>query len=441
MKMHHAVRLLAAGALTALLPACELGGPMETEPQPVPALQTLTIATRSLPADGRAVTVVRAVIPASSRVLPRQVTFSTTVGAFAPGRTDSTTVTVAVDAAGEAVALLRAPAVPGLAVVRAHAGSTTLQDTMRFEPAPADLVSLTLSADSVAADSVSLVMVRAVIPRGSTVTPRSVVFEATAGLFPGDSVRVTVPVDSTGTATVLLRAPTAPGFALLRARAGNTVLQDSVRFYRAPPDLLSLTFSADSLQADGSSTVVVRAAVRTGTARTPRAITFETTSGAFGAGATPLTVTVPVDSAGVATALLRAPGEPGLALVRARAGNTGLESSIRFVRAYPESLTLSANSFRVGASAGNSLTITAPLRRSVGRVSPGVTVVFTATAPDGTAVGWFAGQTVSDTSGAVVATYTPGSTPYRGPVRIMAHTQGVGGSMIGGEMLIEVVDP
>jgi hypothetical protein len=344
-----------------------------------------------------------------------------------------------VDSGGVAVALLRAPLAPGIAVVRAQAGTATLQDSVRFFAAPADLVSLTLGADSAYADSVTTILVRAVIPRSSTVNPRSVTFETTLGFFGGDTGRATVAADSTRTATALLRAPTTPGLALVVAKAGNTVLQDTVRFFRAPPDLLSLTLGADSLQADNASTVRVRARVRGGTARTPRTVTFNASGGLFPGDSTQ--VTVRVDSSGTATTLLRAPRNPGLAVVRASACNAALDATIRFVRAYPETVTLSADSFRVRAGSGNTLKIRATLRRGTGMVSPGATVVFTAVAPDGTAVGWFAGETVSDTAGVAEATYTPGSTAYRGPVRVIATTQREGGGVVQDEMIIEVVDP
>lgn len=439
--MTNAVRFLAIGALACSLASCDWGSSTEPEPAPGPTLQELRIAAAAVPADGRALTVVRAVIPAGARVVPRQITFSTTAGAFSPGATDSMRTTVNVDEDGEAVALLRAPLAPSLAVVRAQAGNTTLQDTVRFTPAPADLASLTLSTDSAAADSVSLVVVRAVLPRTSTVSPRAVTFATSAGRFANEQDTVTVPADSSGAATTVLRAPVAPGLALVRARAGNTTLQDSVRFYRAPADLLSFTVSADSLQADSASTLVVRATVRGGTARTPRSVTFQTTSGTFDGDQTPESVTVSVDSAGTATALLRAPIRTGDALVRALAGNALLERTVRFVRAWPESIVLNADSFRVGGSSGKTLVIRATLRRSVGKVTPGATVMFTAVDSAGTAIGWFAGETVSDTSGVAQATFTPGTTPYRGPVRIMAHTRGATGTMLGAEMRIEVIDP
>ncbi|MBW3570037.1 MAG: hypothetical protein KY467_02915 [Gemmatimonadetes bacterium] len=432
------LRFLATGALAWSLVACDLGSATGVEPEPGPALVSLTVATPSLPADGRAVTVVRAVIPAESRVLPRQVTFSTTAGAFAPGTADSMRATVTADENGVAVALLRAPAAPTLALVRAQAGGTTLQDSARFTPAPADLALLTLSADSAAADTVTTILVRAVIPRTSTLAQRSVTFRTTLGRFDDDG-SVTVEADSAGVATALLRAPGAPGLALVTAAAGNTVLQDTIRFYRAPPDLLALTLAADSLAADGASTMLVRATVRRGTARTPRSVTFSASSGTFGGGTNE--ITVPVDSSGTATALLRAPADPTQAVVRATAGNASLDTVIRFVRALPETVVLSADSFRVPAGAGSTLRVTAALRRSIGTVSPGATVHFSALRPDGTAIGWFAAETVSNTSGVVTATFTPGETDYRGPVRIVAAMQRPGGGMVQAEMTIIIADP
>lgn len=431
-------RALALAAATCLIAGCEFGestGPQVTQG---PAVESLTIASPTLPADGRAATVVRAVIPPESRVRPRSVTFSTTAGAFQPGVADSMRVTVSVDEEGEAVALLRAPVTPGLAVVRATAGGETLQDEVQFVPAAADLASLTVAADSAAADSVSTLLVRAVIPRSSTAR-RTVTFQTTHGSFRGDTDTITVEADSTGTATALLRAPAAPGLALVSARAGNTVLQDTVRFFRAPPDLLSLALGADSLQADGASTVLVRAMVRRGTARAPATVTFTTTSGVFAGDSAQ--VTVRVDSSGTATALLRAPRTPGLALVRARAGNAALDATFRFIHAYPETIVLSADSFRVAATPASRVEVTATLRRMIGSVSPGTTVSFAAVTRDTVPVGWFSGETPSDSTGVAEATYTPGSTSYRGPVTIIATARGANGGVVRGMTTIEISDP
>lgn len=437
--MTYFTRLLALTAMTCGLAACDPDDPTGPETPLGPDLASLTVATPTLPADGRAVTVLRAVIPAESRIVPRQVTFTTTAGALAPsGSTDTTSITVTADANGVAIALLRANRTPGLALVRARAGEATLQDSVRFVPAAADLALFTLAADSAAADTVTTILVRAVIPRSSSVSPRSVTFRTTLGRFDDDD-SVTVEADSAGVATALLRAPTAPGLALVTASAGNTVLQNTVRFYRAPPDLVSLTLGADSLQADGSSTMLVRAAVRRGTARTPDSVTFSASSGTFGDNADQLTVRV--DSSGTATALLRAPANPTLAVVRAAAGNASLDAVVRFVHALPDTVVLSADSFRISAGAGSTLEIDAMLRRSVGTVSPGATVHFAAFRQDGTAIGWFAGETASDTTGLVTAKFTPGETDYRGPVRIVATTQRAGGGLARGELVVVVTDP
>lgn len=436
--MTNLMRRLALIAMVCGVAACESGDSTGPGAPRGPDLVSLTVATSTLPADGRAVSVLRAVIPAESRVVPRQVTFSTTLGVLAPGAGDSTSVTVSVDSDGVAVALLRAPRTPGLALVRAQAGDATLQDSVRFVPASADLALLTLATDSAAADSVTTIPIRAVIPRTSTLGDRSVTFRTTLGRFDEDG-SATVQADSAGVATALLRAPAAAGLALVTATAGNTVLQDTIRFYPAPPDLLALTLTADSLSADGSSTLLVRASVRRGTPRTPATVTFSASSGTFGQDTNQ--VTVAVDSSGTAIALLRAPTDPTQAVVRVSAGNASLDTVLRFVRALADTVVLSADSFRVPAGAGSTLNVTAALRRSIGTVSPGATVHFSAVRPDGAAIGWFAAETVSDTSGTVTAIFTAGETDYRGSVRIIATTQRAGGGVVQAQMTVVIADP
>lgn len=329
--------VLAAGAL-----ACEGDDPTGVDDGPSADLESLTATPASLPADGRAITLVRAVIPRSSRVMPRQITFSTSDGLFLPQQQGATrTLTVAVDAEGVAVVPLQAPSAPTVAVVRAQAGATSLQDTVRFVPAQPDLVSFALAADSLPADEASTVLVRAVLRRESTLAPREVTFETSAGTF-----------------------------------AGGT----------------------------GSS------------------------------------ITVRADSTGTALALLRAPLEIGSALVRARAGVTTLQGTLRFVRALPQSLVLSADSFKVAANPGRPFKVRASLRRSPGRVTPGATVTFTAADTLGVPVGWFAGAT-EPAAGQVEVSYTPGSTPYRGRIRVIGRTPGEGGTTVSGELFLEVTDP
>ncbi len=308
----------------------------------------------------------------------------------------------------------------------------------------ADLDSLTVRPGSVPADGRTVTVVRAIIPSASRVLPRQVTFTTSAGTFlPQGSAaqtNVVVPVDAAGVAVALLQAPVNATLASVTARAGETTLQDTVRFHQPLADLTAFEIAADSVVADDVTTAVVRATLRRESTVTPRAVTFETTTGVFVSSNT-TTITVPTDTSGTAVALLRASQEPGTAIVRAKAGNAVLQETLRFVTAYPESIVLSADSFRIGASAGKSLKLQANLLRSTGRVSRGATVTFVPVDSTGTQeVGWFSG--VLETSpGVVQAVYTPGETPYRGRVDVIARTPGAGGTVVQAALRLQVTDP
>jgi hypothetical protein len=401
-----------------------------------PDVATLTLGATTLPANGEATTTVSAMIPPGSRVEPRQVTFSTTAGTFS-GQAQH--VTVPVDPDGKAVAVLKASSSPTLALVSARAGETTLQDSVRFVVAPATLQSFTLSAQTVPADGETTITLRAVAPPTSTAQLRQITFHSSAGTFVnGSTDSVVVTASGSGEAVAVLKAPSTPALAVVRARAGVTVLQDTIRFHPAPPQIQALTMSAREVPADGASTITLRAVLSaTSTSRTVR---FGTSAGVLLAATAraDTAISVPADPAGVALVLLEADTALGVALVRASAGATTLVDTVRFVRALPDQISLSADSFRVLPDPARPLMLTATLTRSVGHVTRGAVVEFTATRPDGTSLGWFGGTTTSSGLGTVSTRYTPGTTSYQGPVIITARTMGASGGMISANMTVEV---
>jgi hypothetical protein len=125
-------------------------------------------------------------------------------------------------------------------------------------------------------------------------------------------------------------------------------------------------------------------------------------------------------------------------LIRASAGSTTIVDSIRFVRALPERISLSSTTFKVVADPAQPITLTATLSRSVGQVTRGAVVQFTATRPDGTTLGWFGSTTTSNLSGSVTTSYTPGTTNYEGPVTITARTLAADGTMLTDTITLEV---
>jgi hypothetical protein len=433
MSMRSGTRRMAILVATTLF----LSGCDEDPASPAPAVTTFTVGAATLPADGEATTVVRAVIPPESRVTPREVTFSTTAGSFSGGQNQH--VTVSVGPSGEAVAILKAPTTPGVSLLRAQAGETILLDSIRFTPAPPELQSFVVSSPTAFADGQATVTLRALATPGANNQPRLVTFYSSTGDFlAGSNDTVVVQANNNGEAVAVLKAPNTPGLALVRASSGRTVLQSTIEFSPAPPQIQTVSLSARELPADGASTVTLRALLST--TATNRSVRFGTTAGVLlgTTGRADTAVIIPADPLGVALVLLQADTAPGIALVRATAGPTTLIDSVRLIAARPHQISLAADSFRVVPDPAHPITLTATLSRSPGRVTRGAVVEFSAARPDGTPLGWFGGTTTSNQAGVVTTSYTPGRTTTEGPVIITARTIGANGAMLSESITLEV---
>ncbi len=307
---------------------------------------------------------------------------------------------------------------------------------------PIDLESLSLEKSLIPADGRTAIMVEAIIPQGSRLVPRQVTFSTTAGkFFPGEGSHVTVTVDPAGRAVVILQAPDTPTSAIIRARAGETTLQDTVRFHLAPPDLRDLVVSSNNVIANGVETTQLRATIPPSSTINPRTVTFTTTAGTFLPGGRD-SLTVNIDSAGVALVLLRTSSHPGTAVVTAQAGRTLLRETVTFVRAFPERMELGADSYRAEADPATKIRVHANLYRSNGKVSPGAIVRFAVQRnAEGEEIGWFGNVSPSNENGTASAEYIAGGTTHRGPISIVAETIGADGEMIFGRMTIEIVSP
>lgn len=292
--------------------------------------------------------------------------------------------------------------------------------------------------DNVEADSGTTVRIVALVRRGSDSADRDVVFTTTAGRFerPGDtsasSIRVTA--GSNDTAIALLVAPATPALAIVRATTGGSSQEDTIRFVASVTGITSLTMSAQIAPADGLTPVELTAVVPQAAAGSSRTVTFATTVGTLSAGSTNgSTVTVKADSSGRARVLLRSRSAE-LALVSASAGSGAVQDTTRFVRALPETILLDASANTVKGSLDSSVMLSAFLRRSIGLVSTGTTVAFSAAREEGTAAGTPIGQfgvpTLSDSTGLVTARFSPLDTLYRGNIRIIARTLSARGDTV-----------
>jgi hypothetical protein len=192
------------------------------------------------------------------------------------------------------------------------------------------------------------------------------------------------------------------------------------------------------IPADGASSLTFHAIIPPNADEALRTVAFSTSSGTFDNGEP--TVNVRVSLAGVAMARLRGPVRVDSARVTATVNRFVRDTVVHFVRALPETLTLDAGVFALGASYSSTTTLTAALHRSVGTPTAGASVSFSASDSTGSAIGSFRQVSVSNEAGRATAIFTPGATPYRGPIFVRAVTQGIGGD-VSAVATVVVVNP
>jgi hypothetical protein len=401
-----------------------------------PDLTDLVVPTTAPPADGGSLVLITARARPAATFSPREVQFTTSAGKFLPSLQD--TATVRVDTDGQARVQLRAPDVPATAYITARAGNATRVDSLVFGESAALLTDFHVEPKTAPADETRIVDVSVRLPPNARGRFSKVVFKTTLGkFFPANLAETESVVDTEGRAVAFLRAPKEPGRALVSATAGGTVLTDTVRFVAPAPVLLEFNVPPQ-LEADNESLglVKVRAAPETPSGST---VILRTTNGRF-------TNTYAFDTIFVASnreaiSALRAPNTPGVATLTATLGSESMHSSVTFVPAYAEFLSLTPSSFQLTGSAGSSITIEAKLTRTIGQVSPGTPVEFNAFMSNGLAIGLFSNAKPSDGEGKVTIAYSPGTTTYEGPIIIEAKTRRRGGDDLVARITVEVKKP
>jgi hypothetical protein len=203
--------------------------------------------------------------------------------------------------------------------------------------------------------------------------------------------------------------------------------------------LEKLEFSAASPLADGAMIVQISAQVPAGSTLQPRLVAFSTSAGTFVQGGTSVTTSAGAD--GKVRAFLRAPIRADTARIRASAGGTILIKDLPFAAALPQTLEIEPDSFSVQADpvkGGQTITITAFVRRASGAVTPGQEVGFSADLA-GSAPPRIGVASRSDSAGKVTVKYSPGPTSYRGPIVIRAQTVGENNRVLAATTTIDII--
>ena len=207
----------------------------------------------------------------------------------------------------------------------------------------------------------------------------------------------------------------------------------------AGPDLTDFNVSPDSIPADGSTRAEVSATVPEAALGGVRKVTFTSEAGTF-AGTASTSQVIAIDENGLASTHLIASLNPLTVTVKAIAGHTVKSRTIKFTRAFADTILVAPSKFVVGSE--EEIAITASLRRVVGTPSPGAEVTFVALDTLGRSVGTFGTSSLSNDSGQVTVRFSPiGAIRAAGIVRIKATTKSQEGRDISGLTTISVASP
>jgi hypothetical protein len=316
-----------------------------------------------------------------------------------------------------------------LVTVDVKSGTTIVASrsvTVTFEPpAAASVIKLTATPAQVEADGTAPIELRAQINAG--VATRTVSFTTTNGTFtPNANPPVrdlpNRPTDADGVAVAQLYASGQAGTAVVTASAGGFSDSQTVVF---TPLTLRLSLSSASVDADGASTIELRAETPKGATRL---VSFTTTNGSFEPGTSNRSApNRPTNVDGIAVAQLYAPNSIGSAIVTATSSGFSDSQTVTFAAAAPDFISLAASPLSVRAIDTNSTTLTATLSRVVGVPSVNTLVEFVVVS-DVTGVGFgrFEEVTRSDGEGKATGRFVPGSAAPPGLATLTARVPGTG---------------
>jgi len=199
----------------------------------------------------------------------RTIDFSTSAGTLIGGTgTSATEKTVDVDVKGEARIDLQAPSSAQAATVTARVKDQPIlrQITINFTAVNANaVVNFVIAPKSAPADGATESLFTVMVPAFQTLDPnsRSVTFQTTAGkLLPDATSSVSVPVNSTGQASVTLRSAETLTTAIVRATIANTTAETRIEFVPALPEVIELLPDKTTVQGKSSDSTIVRITLR-----------------------------------------------------------------------------------------------------------------------------------------------------------------------------------
>ena len=421
-------------------------------PENIDDYLVLSTSAESLPADGfsRVTVGVTIAFNADHKTIEFETSEGQLVGTGMP--TDNNGIITTADASGRAIVELQSSQTVGTVLVKAMALKTeddgsghteeilvTRQITVEFVPPnPDDILTLHANPSSIPADGFSRTTLEArVNPNANT---RTITFTTSDGTLRGPSAaaggtntKIEITADASGRAIAQLQSSTRVGTALVQAEVtptGGTPIarQIEVDFVPVEPsDIIVVSASASKAPADGATVTNIFADIAPGLIS--RTVTFSTTLGVLSP------TSNDADSSNRATVGLTSPNEVGTAFITATVDDFSGETRVEFVRALPDSVIVVPADTSV--SAGGKIHVDVNLLRSIGTVTLGTVVEFSATDDSGNTFGIFLPSVVeiNDDGKSAETTFDPGDTLFRGIATIKAKVGGVKG-----EAEIEIIN-
>jgi hypothetical protein len=295
--------------------------------------------------------------------------------------------------------------------------------------APDEIVLLTASPAAIPANGFSTSRITARITTSTTRT-LTITFSTSGGQLSSTAPQSP---DANGEASVFLTSEASPKAVSVTAdvKEGANVLASrsvAVAFDIAPANtVLNLTTSSSQVDADGASSVTLRADANPAISPGNRSVTFKTTIGSFERDKTPEVTQVTVNTAsdGVAIAQLYAARTAGTALVTATSGGFSASQTITFAIAAPDFVSLGATPLSGRALETTVIDLVATLSRAIGKVTPNTRVDFTvANDASGNSFGRFQNIGRSKEDETVAAEFVPGAAAPIGLATITARVPG-----------------
>jgi hypothetical protein len=304
------------------------------------------------------------------------------------------------------------------------------------DPTAVGILTVTTSAATIPADGASTSTITARIDPRTPASKRTVTFKTSAGTIVGATAeagrQLAVTADAQGEATAVLRSST-----LVEAATVTVLIEGflSIATVNFAPVVVGdvITLQPGMTQAPGDGATIVPITVQIAPQLVQRTVTLATTDGKFLPGEKD-TLSVTPDSSNRATVDLRAPLAVTNARITATVSGTSTETRINFVAAPPEAVTLAPATFDVPTN--KSVTITATLRRTTGKVTPGQTLAYTATDTTGATIGFFTNAAPSDATEHVTVLFVPNGAPVGTIVTI---TGSVNATTVLGQTTVRVV--